>query len=73
MSLPRLLATALPTGVVVFLIFLFWVRLPVVIAAGAGALWAIGTLLLGRLFSDDAEREHEEWLEAAPHLRDAER
>ena len=62
-----LLAAAIP-GIVVCAVFWLWMMVPVPVAATAGILWSIGSLVVTRFLYDDAEGELAAWRADAPDL-----
>ncbi len=61
------LAAAIP-GVLVCAVFWLWMKMPVAVAATAGIVWSIGSLVVTRYLYDDAEVELAAWRAEAPDL-----
>lgn len=71
MSLRVPILAAIP-ALLVFLVFRFWLGLPVPVAALAGALFGVLFFVLARVLYDDAEAELAAWRLAAPDLQERE-
>ena len=71
MSLRVPILAAIP-ALLVFLVFRFWLGLPVPVAALAGALFGVLFFVLARVLYDDAEAELAAWRQAAPDLQERE-
>jgi drug/metabolite transporter (DMT)-like permease len=65
---PRALLAALIPGVVVLIVFWFWLKMSVTVALVAGIAWALGSYLVTRYLYDDADAELAAWREEAPDL-----
>ncbi len=65
---PRALAAAMVPGLIVFLVFFFWLGLAIPLALAAGFAWAGASLVVTRVLYDDHDAELAAWHEAAPDL-----